>query len=107
MPKDRQTSAFVQVRSPMVPHSMSARSGPGRLVSTRSVEGWVEVGGLARIARRSSPESCLACAGYGPPEVDLFEEDSAGAHDDGDWWFGLITGVGICLILWWVVDRHR
>ena len=54
-----------------------------------------------------SPESCLACAGYGPPEVDLFEEDSAGAHDDGDWWFGLITGVGICLILWWVVDRHR
>jgi hypothetical protein len=24
----------------------------------------------------------------------------------GDWWFGLITGVGICLILWWVVDRH-
>ena len=49
----------------------------------------------------------MACAGYGPPEVDLFEEDSAGAHDDGDWWFGLITGVGICLILWWVVDRHR
>ena len=76
-------------------------------MSARSVEVWVEVGGLERIARRSSPESCLACAGYGPPEVDLFEEDSAGAHDDGDWWFGLITGVGICLILWWVVDRHR
>ena len=91
----------------MVPHSMSARSGPGRLMSARSVEVWVEVGGLESIARRPSPESCLACAGYGPPEVDLFEEDSAGAHDDGDWWFGLITGVGICLILWWVVDRHR
>ena len=24
----------------------------------------------------------------------------------GDWWFGLMTGVGICLILWWVRDRH-
>ena len=25
----------------------------------------------------------------------------------GDWWFGVITGVGICLILCRVVDRHR
>ena len=24
----------------------------------------------------------------------------------GDWWFGLIAGFGVCLILWWVVDRH-
>ena len=107
MPRNRLKSAFVQVRSLVVSQSMSARSGPGRLLSARSVEVWVEVGGLESIARRPSPESCLACAGYGPPEVDLFEEDSAGAHDDGDWWFGLITGVGICLILWWVVDRHR
>ena len=25
----------------------------------------------------------------------------------GDWWFGLLTGFGVCLILWWVVDRQR
>jgi hypothetical protein len=25
----------------------------------------------------------------------------------GDWWFGLIAGFGVCLILWWVADRHR
>ena len=91
----------------MVSHSMSARSGPGRLMSARSVEVWVEVGGLESIARRPSPESCLACAGYGPPEVDLFEETRQERAMTGDWWFGLITGVGICLILWWVVDRHR
>jgi hypothetical protein len=24
----------------------------------------------------------------------------------GDWWFGLVAGVGACLV-WWVVDRHR
>ena len=25
----------------------------------------------------------------------------------GDWWFGLLTGFGACLILWWVVDGNR
>lgn len=27
----------------------------------------------------------------------------------GDWWFGLATGFGVCLLLWWVKDAklHR
>ena len=79
----------------------------GRFLSARSVEVWVEVGGLESIARRPSPESWLPCAGYGPPEVDPFEETRQERAMTGDWWFGLITGMGICLILWWVVDRHR
>ena len=99
-------SVFVQVRGLVMSQSMSAGSGPGRLMSARSVEVWVELGGQERIARRPSPELPGVCR-LRSSEVDPFEETRQERAMTGDWWFGLITGMGLCLILWWVVDRHR
>jgi hypothetical protein len=110
MPGNSEDSVFAQFRGParpLIEHVGKVQVGCP--LSARSVEGWGRswsahnaVSAVPRIRAR------VAWAGQGPPDVDPLEEDSLGEREvTGDWWLGLITGFGICLILWWFVDRHR